>query len=204
LTGLLAESAEQSIVDKDLKQHETVLILGGARAGKSDFALRLAAETETSRKAQVCFIATAQALDDEMRERIARHRSERPAEWITIEESIRLDTAVSRASSSSVIIVDCMTLLVSNWLLRAEGTTGDSEGLSSTIDRALAIAAANNQVLILVSNEVGLGLVPDTPLGRQFRDTLGRINQQLARASDRVYLLVAGVPIRIKPSDWSF
>jgi adenosylcobinamide kinase/adenosylcobinamide-phosphate guanylyltransferase len=97
--------------------------------------------------------------------------------------------------------VDCITLLVSNWLLREEGADCESQGLHETIDAALALAAANNQVLIVVSNEVGLGLVPDTPLGRRFRDTLGRVNQQLARVSDMVYLLVAGVPIRLKPSE---
>jgi adenosylcobinamide kinase/adenosylcobinamide-phosphate guanylyltransferase len=155
---------------------------------------------ESGGRGQVCFIATAEALDDEMRQRIARHRSQRPPQWITIEEPLSLDTAVRRAAGASVIIVDCITLLVSNWLLLAERQPGVSEGLSAAIDTALALAAANSQRLICVSNEVGLGLVPDTPLGRQFRDTLGRINQTLAQVADEVYLLVAGVPIRIKPS----
>jgi adenosylcobinamide kinase / adenosylcobinamide-phosphate guanylyltransferase len=201
LAGLAAEWAKRTIVNKDFKRHEIILILGGARAGKSEFALRLAAEVEGNGQQQVCFIATAEALDDEMRERIARHQSERPPAWITIEEPLRLDSALTRAADASVVIVDCITLLVSNWLLRAEGPTDDCQGLSAAIDAALTFATASNQVLILVSNEVGLGLVPDTPLGRQFRDTLGRVNQRLAQAADRVYLLVAGLPIRVKPSD---
>jgi adenosyl cobinamide kinase/adenosyl cobinamide phosphate guanylyltransferase len=178
------------------KRHRIILILGGARAGKSDFALDLAAEIEATDQGRVCFVATAEALDDEMRDRIARHRSERPPRWTTVEEPIRLDAALAQASDASVVVVDCITLLVSNWLLRPQGHAG--EELTECIARALELAAANNQVLIIVSNEVGLGLVPDTPLGRQFRDALGRINQRLAQAADSVYLLVAGIPIRIK------
>jgi len=182
---------------KNIEHGEAILILGGARAGKSAFALSLASEMGADHQTPVCFIATAQALDDEMRERIIRHRSERPPHWITIEEPISLDCALRQAGSASVILVDCITLLVSNWLLRDDGST--SEDLLAAIDNVLAIAAASNKHLIFVSNEVGLGLVPDTPLGRQFRDTLGRINQTLAQAVDTVYLLVAGLPVRIKP-----
>jgi len=175
----------------------TILILGGARAGKSAFALKLAAEVQAGGQTPVCFIATAQALDDEMRQRIARHRSERPSHWTTIEEPINLDAAVDQAPQAAVIIIDCLTLLVSNWLLREDGST--AEDLFVTIDNALALAADSNKHLIFVSNEVGLGLVPDTQLGRRFRDTLGRINQRLAQAVDTVYFLVAGLPVRIKP-----
>jgi adenosyl cobinamide kinase/adenosyl cobinamide phosphate guanylyltransferase len=188
-------------VNKDSKRGKVVLVLGGARAGKSDFARRLAAEVEAENRGQVCFVATAEALDDEMRERIAKHRSERPCHWVTIEEPISLDSALLLASSASVVVADCITLLVSNWLLRTDGQATACSGLAESIDRALQHAASNNQVLILVSNEVGLGLVPDTPLGRQFRDTLGRVNQRLAQAAESVYLLVAGIPIRIKPKD---
>ena len=188
---------QRTIMKENTELRETFLILGGARAGKSTFALRLAAEIEARSERPVCFIATAQAFDNEMRERISRHRSERPPYWITIEEPIRLDAALRRAPDSSVIVVDCITLLVSNWLLQEDKPA--LEPLLATVDNSLAIAAAGNKRLILVSNEVGLGLVPDTPLGRQFRDTLGRINQKLAQAVDTVYLLVAGLPVRIKP-----
>ena len=186
-------------MEEEVDRGDRVLILGGARAGKSDFAIHLAAQMEMSGPGSVCFIATAEALDDEMRQRIARHRSERSPQWITIEEPIHLDAAVRRAAGTSVIVVDCITLLTSNWMLRTDRQSGMIEELSAAVDNALALAAASSQTLIFVSNEVGLGLVPDTPLGREFRDTLGRINQRLAHAADTVYFLVAGLPIRIKP-----
>ena len=156
---------------KDSELPSTILILGGARAGKSSFALRLAAEIEAGGHSPVCFIATAQPLDDEMRERITRHRSERPPHWTTVEEATRLDAALRQASDAPVVIVDCITLLVSNWMFQEDEPI--AEKLLTTVDNAIAFAAAGNKHLILVSNEVGLGLVPDTPLGRKFRDTLG-------------------------------
>src|SRR5215831_6290204 len=188
---------ERTIMKMSAERRETILILGGARAGKSAFALRLAAEMEANGGGPACFIATAEALDDEMRERIARHRSERPSNWTTIEEPINLEAALRQASDAAVVVVDCITLLVSNWLLRDDRPT--AEDLFATIDNALGLAAASNTYLIFVSNEVGLGLVPDTPIGRRFRDTVGRINQKLAQAVDTVYFLVAGLPVRIKP-----
>jgi adenosyl cobinamide kinase/adenosyl cobinamide phosphate guanylyltransferase len=200
-TALQAERAPGTTVNKNSKPGKVVLLLGGARAGKSDFAQRLAAGIEADGQGQVCFVATAEPLDDEMRERISRHRSERPPQWFTIEEPIALDSALLLASGASVVVVDCITLLVSNWLLRSQDPATACRELAESIDRALAYAASNSQVLILVSNEVGLGLVPDTPLGRLFRDTLGRVNQRLAQAADSVYLLVAGIPIRIKTEE---
>lgn len=171
-----------------------ILILGGARAGKSSVALRLAQERTADRA--VCFIATAQALDAEMAERIARHREERPANWKTIEEPYELDAALLQAGEANVVIVDCLTLFVSNWLLRS----GDSEPLiHDVVERFLATLRSQTRTVICVSNEVGLGIVPDNPLGRTFRDLLGRVNQQFAEAADEVYLLVAGLPLRLKP-----
>jgi adenosyl cobinamide kinase/adenosyl cobinamide phosphate guanylyltransferase len=184
-------------MQESIERHRTILILGGARAGKSAFALGLAAEIEAEGLSPVCFIATAQASDDEMRERITRHRSERPPHWTTVEEPIRLDAALRQAADAAVIVVDCITLLVSNWLLQENER--NTEKLIATIDNTITLAADGNKHLIFVSNEVGLGLVPDTPLGRQFRDTLGRVNQRLAQAVDTVFLLVAGLPLRIKP-----
>jgi adenosylcobinamide kinase/adenosylcobinamide-phosphate guanylyltransferase len=172
-----------------------VLVLGGARAGKSSFALRLA--QERARDGAVCFIATAQALDAEMTERIARHREERPANWKTIEEPYDLDKALLQAGEANVVIVDCLTLFVSNWLLRA----GDCEPLiHDVVQRFLATTKSQTRTVICVSNEVGLGIVPDNPLGRTFRDLLGHVNQQFAEAADEVYLLVAGLPLRLKPN----
>ncbi|HKV35943.1 MAG TPA: bifunctional adenosylcobinamide kinase/adenosylcobinamide-phosphate guanylyltransferase [Pyrinomonadaceae bacterium] len=171
-----------------------ILILGGARAGKSTFALRLA--KEYAGEGSVAFIATAQALDDEMAQRIARHREERPAHWSTIEEPYQLDEALIKLSNSGVAIVDCLTLFISNWLLR-----DDEPMLQEVTNRFLATVRSRAQTVICVSNEVGLGLVPETPLGRTFRDLLGRVNQQFAEAADEVYLLVAGLPLRLKPRD---
>lgn len=166
-----------------------ILVLGGARAGKSTFALRLA-EAQLG-DGQGCFIATAQALDDEMSERIARHRAERSAQWITVEEPFQLDVALLQAAAAKVVLIDCLTLFVSNWLLRSENE------LQPIVDRMLA--NLKSQTVICVSNEVGLGIVPDNPLGRTFRDLLGRVNQQFAAAADEVYLLVAGLPLQLKP-----
>lgn len=171
-----------------------ILILGGARAGKSTFALRLA--KEHAGESSVTFIATAQALDAEMEQRIARHRDERPAHWTTIEEPLQLDRALIQAPDSDVALVDCLTLFVSNWLLREDAHT-----LNEVSQRFLANVRSRTQTTIVVSNEVGLGLVPETPLGRTFRDLLGRVNQQFAEAADEVYLLVAGLPLRLKPRD---
>lgn len=175
----------------------TILILGGARAGKSTFALRLAEERAGERG--VAFIATAQALDEEMASRIARHREERPADWITIEEPYQLDEALLQTPESNVVIIDCLTLFVSNWLLRSEKERDAS--LQNIVTRLLTTIDSQKRTVICVSNEVGLGIVPDTPLARTFRDLLGRVNQQFAEAADEVYLLVAGLPLRLKPRD---
>lgn len=171
-----------------------ILVLGGARAGKSTFALRLA--KEIAGEGSVTFIATAQALDEEMSQRIARHREERPSHWTTIEEPYHLDEALIKVSNPGVALVDCLTLFTSNWLLRE-----DEHTLNEVSNRFLTNVRSQSQTVIVVSNEVGLGLVPETPLGRSFRDLLGRVNQQFAEAADEVYLLVAGLPLRLKPRD---
>ena len=179
-------------------QPKIILILGGARAGKSTFALRLAEDCVGDGK--VSLIATAQALDDEMASRIVRHREERPKTWKTIEEPYQLNDALSQAANSSVVIVDCLTLFVSNWLLRIEDEVQCAEALQRISKSFLSSAKARTATVICVSNEVGLGIVPETMMGRRFRDLLGRVNQQFAAAADEVYLLVAGVPVRIKPT----
>ena len=174
-----------------------ILILGGARAGKSSFALQLAADRELLSQSDVRFIATAQALDEEMAMRIAKHRADRPLHWRTIEEPYKLDEAVRDSEGAGIVIVDCLTLLVSNWLLRNEPEC--EQKLNKIGETLISTAKSRNQTLICVSNEVGLGLVPETPLGRRYRDVLGRVNQQFAQAADEVYLLVAGLPLRLKP-----
>jgi adenosylcobinamide kinase / adenosylcobinamide-phosphate guanylyltransferase len=184
-----------------------VVILGGARSGKSAFAERLAVNSERP----VAFIATATAGDDEMRERIARHRASRPRGWRTLEEPLDLAGAVRTASDlAEVLLLDCITLWLANWLFQRYGTTDEEEFAASALfdEEALqkAVGAlleavnllAPKQTLIVVTNEVGLGIVPAYPLGRVYRDALGYVNQRLAQAADRVYLMVAGLAVDIK------
>ena len=183
------------------------LLLGGVRAGKSAKALRLAAECERGRG--VLFVATAQALDDEMSSRIAAHRRERPPHWQTLESPIDvstdLESYLERTQPVGAIVIDCLTLWVSNLLLAAsEGQ--DAEALITRHVESLLVVLARfdarspdaNARCIIVSNEVGLGVVPPTPLGRAYRDALGRANQLVAAAADDVRLLVAGIELPLK------
>ena len=177
-----------------------ILLLGGARAGKSDYALRLAIANGRRAEAKVCFIATAKASDDDMTARITRHREQRPSEWRTIEEPYQIDEALRQASEAAVVIVDCLTLFVSNWLLRYEEEQRCETVVRQITEEFLAVARTRGQTIICVSNEAGLGVVPETRLGRIFRDVLGRVNQRFAEAADEVYLLVAGLPLQLKPT----
>jgi adenosylcobinamide kinase/adenosylcobinamide-phosphate guanylyltransferase len=166
-----------------------VLILGGARSGKSSFALSEASAI-TGKKA---FVATAEALDDEMALRIARHRSERSHDWDTFEEPVELPALISRiAPGHDVVLVDCLTLWVSNILMRELPFDRYSDQFLQ------AVTQQTRADLFIVSNEVGLGLVPDTPIGREYRDTLGRLNAGMATISTDVYFMAAGIPLKIK------
>ncbi len=183
-----------------------ILILGGARSGKSAFAEQLAASSGQS----VAFIATATAGDDEMRARIARHQASRPAHWHTVEEPFDLAGAVLHAATfADILLLDCITLWLSNWLAR-HGETSDTDIAASSplldaaamqeIQNLLATLASLDpgKTLIVITNEVGLGIVPAYPLGRLYRDTLGLLNQRLAEVAGRVYLLIAGIAVDIK------
>lgn len=178
---------------------QLILLLGGARAGKSSYALLLAEERQRRDGDEVCFIATAQALDEDMAARIVRHRAERPSRWATIEEPLKIDEALRQAGKAGVVILDCLTLFVSNCLLRYEDESQCELLVRQVTDNFLRQAQLRRQTVICVSNEVGLGVVPESRLGRAFRDVLGRVNQDFARAADEVYLLVAGLPLRVKP-----
>jgi adenosyl cobinamide kinase/adenosyl cobinamide phosphate guanylyltransferase len=156
-----------------------VVLLGGARSGKSALAQRWAGEGAT-------LIATGTALDDEMRDRIARHRADRPASWVTIEEPIDLRGAL--AGARGTVLVDCLSLWVAN-LFEAGWT---DEAVEAEGAAAAAAAAAREEQTFAVSNEVGLGIVPATPLGRRYRDVLGRVNASWADAADRAVLVVGG------------
>jgi len=160
-----------------------ILILGGARSGKSAMAVRLAA----GQGAPVVFLATAEAGDEEMAERIARHRRERPGGWRTIEEPLHLTEAIQAIGDDDCLVIDCLTL----WTATALDRLGAEEAEARAAAAARA-ASARAGLTVAVTNEVGLGLVPDNPLGRTYRDLLGRVNAAWAAAADRAFLLVAG------------
>lgn len=168
------------------------LVTGGARSGKSTFALALAAGGR-----RVLFAATAQAGDGDMAARIAAHRLERPATWGTLEEPVRLAAALrSGAAGHDVVVVDCLTLWVSNLLLAPHAP--DDAAILAAADDLLAAYAAGTASWIVVTNEVGLGVVPPTALGRRYRDLLGRVNQRVAAAADSVHLVVAGLAVDLR------
>ncbi len=160
-----------------------IVLLGGARSGKSDLAVRLAERQTTP----VVFIATAEAGDGEMAARIARHRSERPAGWETIEAPVELAEAIAAAPAECAVIVDCLTLWTTNVLAAHEPTE-----IERLAEAGAAVARRRSGLTIVVSNEVGLGIVPDNVLARSYRDVLGRVNAIWADAADRALLLVAG------------
>jgi adenosylcobinamide kinase/adenosylcobinamide-phosphate guanylyltransferase len=168
----------------------TTLVLGGARSGKSRFALGLAEAAPGPR----VYVATAEGLDAEMRERIARHRAERGAAWATVEEPVELAARLPElARRYPVVLVDCLTLWVSN-LLHADAARAE-ERLGGLVEALAAAAAAR---VILVANEVGMGIVPEAPLTRAFRDLAGRLNQMVAAAAGEVFLVAAGIPLKLK------
>ena len=169
------------------------LILGGARSGKSTFAESLAQKRGGD---HVLFVATAEAFDDEMRMRIANHRATRPGNWRTLEAPRQVAQALQTQPVASVVLVDCATLWTSNILLANQAAP--MEPMMRELDALLAWYHASTSELMIVSNEVGMGLVPDNELGRAYRDLLGAVNRKIAQAADDVFLLVAGLPIEVK------
>ena len=174
-----------------------ILVGGGARSGKSAFALdyarRLAAQQVDAPRP--LFVATAQAFDDEMRIRIDRHRDERGAIFDTTEEPLRLAAVIAAAESGRVVLVDCLTLWLSNLLL-AEAPDGE---ILRQVTAVAEAAAGRAGPTLLVTNEVGLGLVPETALGRRFRDLAGAAHQRLAAIADEVYAALMGMVLRLHP-----
>jgi adenosylcobinamide kinase/adenosylcobinamide-phosphate guanylyltransferase len=166
----------------------TTLVLGGARAGKSSFAERFVRSGSLER----VYVATATAGDAEMRERIAHHRASRDDGWRTIETPVALIDALARESAPDrAVLVDCLTLWLSNLMQAGCDTDAESRRLADFLQRAPG-------PVILVSNEIGLGLVPDTPLGRRFRDAQGRLNHVVADAVPAVAFVAAGLPLWLK------
>ena len=191
-----------------------ILVTGGARSGKSSLAERLARE----RGGPVTYIATAEAGDGEMRERIARHRERRPESWRTVEAPENLPDAVAEAlgagcdcggagaggeagaGGAGLVLIDCLTVYISNLLVSQGIASSDRAGsaIDREVDRLVEICAGGNGRVIMVSNEVGMGIVPDNRLARVFRDAAGRANQKLAEAAEEVYLCVSGIPLKVK------
>ncbi|MCR2805526.1 bifunctional adenosylcobinamide kinase/adenosylcobinamide-phosphate guanylyltransferase [Paenibacillus soyae] len=191
-----------------------ILITGGARCGKSRFAEQYASRIG----GKGVYVATCQAYDDEMRERIAKHREDREQSgfrWETIEEPFQVperlgllaaklhaeEAAAMRSGGEwqpPVVLLDCMTLWLTNWLLREEEMQEGGDMLENAVDRLLIAVIRYPYPLLLVTNEVGDGIVPAYPLGRRFRDEAGRLNQRLAQVCDRVFLVTAGIPVDLK------
>jgi len=168
------------------------LILGGAKSGKSAYAQALAESCPTPR----LYVATAEARDAEMAARIARHQADRGAEWHTCEEPLDLVRALTEnAGRHGVLLVDCLTLWLSNLLLQAEAGQGSVE---EAVQVLLDLLPSLTAPVILVANEVGWGIVPDNALARRFRDLAGGLNQRLAARADLVVLVAAGLPLTLK------
>lgn len=169
-----------------------VLITGGARSGKSSFAL----ENASKRSGKKYFIATAEGYDEEMRQRIENHKKERSHHWVTIEEPINIwNVLIEIDGPDTVAILDCLTLWVSN-LMREDTETTAMEMSFKEFLRVLR--HLKNLNIYIVTNEVGMGIVPENPLARIYRDMLGRLNQAVAELSDEVYLMISGIALKVK------
>jgi adenosylcobinamide kinase/adenosylcobinamide-phosphate guanylyltransferase len=168
-----------------------VFIVGGARSGKSAHALTLASSYEGLKK---LYIATAEALDSEMAARIDVHRLERGEDWETIEEPLAVAEKVAAIGEGRAVVIDCLTLWLSNLLHSGM----DDEEIKKAVDALAGACAASPSVVIAVSNEVGLGLVPENPLARRFRDLSGFMNQRIATNANEAWFVASGIPLKLK------
>ena len=165
-------------------------IVGGARSGKSNYALKMAAKHK-----KAAFVATCEALDNEMAARIKKHREERPKNWQTFEEPVEVAALIGNIPAGcGCVLIDCLTLLVSNMLLKKKS----AKKIEEEVKAILRVLKKRKSPSILVSNEVGLGIVPNSRLGRDFRDIAGVVNKLVAERADRVLFMVSGIPWRIK------
>jgi adenosylcobinamide kinase/adenosylcobinamide-phosphate guanylyltransferase len=182
-----------------------MLLLGGARSGKSHFAQEYAKRNGE----RVLFVATATAGDEDMRLRIEKHKKDRPSSWRTLEAATGIGVQIeANAGNAQLIVIDCITMLVNNIFNRYDLPQFDTiedavleKDVFAEIQQLQKCLKKADASFLIVSNEVGLGLVPDNRMGRLYRDILGRANQMLAQTADEVYLLVAGIPLRVKPSE---
>jgi len=175
-----------------MRRGRSVLIGGGARSGKSRFALAHARRLGVRR----AFVATAETLDEEMRARAALHRAERGSDFRTVEEPLELPHALAALGDADVVVVDCLTLWLANLLLRGDAP----EAVLTRVDELAHAVAASPRTTLLVTNEVGMGIVPDSALARTFRDVAGAAHQRLARDADEIYLAVLGGVLRVRPA----
>ncbi|TPL54823.1 bifunctional adenosylcobinamide kinase/adenosylcobinamide-phosphate guanylyltransferase [Mesorhizobium sp. B2-4-6] len=179
MTGATAASAASN--------RKLTFVLGGARSGKSSYAESLT----TAFSSPWAYIATAQAYDDEMRERIALHRSRRGEGWITVDAPLELVGVIEALPDHEPVLIDCLTLWLTNHMLAEHDVEAECERLADMLSRPRG-------PWFVVSNEVGLGIVPDNALARRFRDAAGRLNQQVAAVADSVLMMVAGLPLKVK------
>lgn len=171
-----------------------IFVTGAARSGKSFFAEKLAAELE----GKVTYIATCVPGDDEMLDRVARHQARRPVTWQTIEENLNPSRVIKEFDQSGqIFLLDCLTLLVSNLILRPD-IEPDEEKIVEEISVLAEVSYKSAAHVIVVSNEVGWGIVPGDPLSRLYRDIIGRANQKIAAYADQVYITIAGIPVELK------
>jgi len=174
---------------------QITLLLGGARSGKSHYARQLA----TKLGGKVLFVATGEALDEEMEARIAEHRKDRPQNWRTLEIPTGVGKGIEKQiGDAEVVLIDCLTLLISNLLGDKPDYPEAEKRVLAEINELIAVMDKLAASFVIVSNEVGMGLVPETRLGRIYRDLLGKANQLLASRATEVYLMVACLPVRVK------
>jgi len=177
-----------------LSRGKLIFVTGAARSGKSHFAEQLAAQTGY----EVTYLATCVPGDDEMRERVARHQARRPAQWKTVEEDLDPAQIILRNDRAQhVFLLDCLTLLVSNLMFKKDKETNEEEILKQISELARISHAAASHVIV-VSNEVGSGIVPGDALSRNYRDIIGRANQTMALQADEAYITIAGIPVELK------
>ncbi|BCM20309.1 bifunctional adenosylcobinamide kinase/adenosylcobinamide-phosphate guanylyltransferase [Mesorhizobium sp. J8] len=181
MTGATAASGNRA------SDRKLTFVLGGARSGKSSYAEKLT----TANPSPWTYIATAQAYDDEMRERIALHRSRRGEGWVTVDAPLDLVGAIESLPNHEPVLIDCLTLWLTNHMLAEHDVEAECQRLKDALSRPRG-------PWFVVSNEVGLGIVPDNALARRFRDAAGRLNQQVAATADSVLMMVAGLPLKVK------
>jgi len=172
--------------------NELIFIVGGCRSGKSTYAMQTAEKVPAEQK---IFIATCVPQDDEMKQRVARHQRERSQNWVTVEAPLDLpETILQNNRKADVILIDCLTLWVSNLLIEI----GDENKIEDTISQLIKALEKATCPIVLVSNEVGTGIVPENKLARQYRDIIGLVNQTVAKTASKVIWMVAGIPVTVK------